>query len=38
MHGISKAEGSKIPAITLGFWIIKIAARRWGRQAATRCQ
>lgn len=30
MHGTSKAKGSKIPAITLGFWIIKIAATTLG--------
>jgi uncharacterized membrane-anchored protein len=30
MHGISKTEASKIPAITLGFWIIKIAATTLG--------
>jgi uncharacterized membrane-anchored protein len=30
MHGIAKADGSKIPAVTLGFWIIKIAATTLG--------
>jgi len=30
MHGMSKAAASKIPAITLGFWIIKIAATTLG--------
>jgi uncharacterized membrane-anchored protein len=30
MHGMSRAEASKIPAITLGFWIIKIAATTLG--------
>ena len=30
MHDMSKTEPSKIPAITLGFWIIKIAATTLG--------
>jgi uncharacterized membrane-anchored protein len=30
MQGISRTEGSKIPAVTLGFWIIKIAATTLG--------
>lgn len=30
MHGVTKPEGSKIPAVTLGFWIIKIAATTLG--------
>ena len=30
MHGVSKAEGSKVPQVTLVFWIIKIAATTLG--------
>jgi uncharacterized membrane-anchored protein len=30
MHGMAKPEASKIPAVTLGFWIIKIAATTLG--------
>lgn len=30
MHGLSKTNYGKIPAITLGFWIIKIAATTLG--------
>ena len=30
MHGVSKFERGKVPAITLGFWIIKIAATTLG--------
>lgn len=30
MHGVSKPEESKVPAVTLGFWIIKIAATTLG--------
>ena len=30
MHGMAKTEDSKIPAVTLGFWIIKIAATTLG--------
>jgi uncharacterized membrane-anchored protein len=33
MHGVAKPEGSKIPAVTLGFWIIKIAATTLGETA-----
>jgi uncharacterized membrane-anchored protein len=30
MHDMAKPEESKIPAVTLGFWIIKIAATTLG--------
>ena len=30
MHGVSRFEASKVPAVTLGFWIIKIAATTLG--------
>jgi uncharacterized membrane-anchored protein len=33
MHGISKPEASKVPAVTIGFWIIKIAATTLGETA-----
>jgi uncharacterized membrane-anchored protein len=30
MHGLSDAPGSKVPRVTLAFWIIKIAATTLG--------
>jgi uncharacterized membrane-anchored protein len=30
MHGVAKIERDKVPAVTLGFWIIKIAATTLG--------
>jgi uncharacterized membrane-anchored protein len=27
---------TKVPAVTLGFWIIKILATHWAKRAATR--
>ena len=35
MTTVPKAASSKVPAVTLVFWIIKIARRRSARLAAT---